>query len=124
MANKDISEKHLEAWNDVFADIVNVLLFDGRRLICEDELESDTKDSMFKPNGIFYCSFKFGDFEGMRNGRYFSDFSETELCSLIGKSASLEKIKLWKTKDSRPERSEIWLNSLWRNRPAEHLPDL
>ena len=41
MATKDISEKHLEAWNDVFADIVNVLLFDGRRLIREDELESD-----------------------------------------------------------------------------------
>ncbi|MBR4374053.1 MAG: Rpn family recombination-promoting nuclease/putative transposase [Treponema sp.] len=51
MANKDISEKHLEAWNDVFADIVNVLLFDGRRLIREDELESDTKDSMFKADG-------------------------------------------------------------------------
>lgn len=51
MATKDISEKHLEAWNDVFADIVNVLLFDGRRLIREDELESDTKDSMFKADG-------------------------------------------------------------------------
>jgi len=81
-------------------------------------------EAALKPNGVFYCSFKFGDFEGMRNGRYFSDFSETELCSLIEKSASLEKIKLWKTKDSRPERSEIWLNSLWRNRSSEHLPDL
>ena len=48
MAEKDIAEKNLEAWNDVFADIVNVLLFDGKRLVKEEELESDTKDSMFK----------------------------------------------------------------------------
>ena len=29
MGEKDIAEKTLEAYNDVFADIVNVLLFDG-----------------------------------------------------------------------------------------------
>ena len=51
MAEKDIAEKNLEAWNDVFADIVNVLLFDGERLMKEDELEADTKDSMFKADG-------------------------------------------------------------------------
>ena len=51
MGEKDITEKHLEAWNDVFADIVNVLLFNGRRLINENDLEADTKDSMFKADG-------------------------------------------------------------------------
>lgn len=51
MGEKDIIEKHLEAWNDVFADIVNVLLFKGKRLIKENELEADTKDSMFKADG-------------------------------------------------------------------------
>ncbi len=51
MGEKDITEKHLEAWNDVFADIVNVLLFKGKRLIKENDLESDTKDSMFKADG-------------------------------------------------------------------------
>lgn len=30
-----------------------------------------------KRNGIIYTSFKYGDFEGMRNGRYFSDFTES-----------------------------------------------
>jgi hypothetical protein len=29
LGEKDISEKILEDYNDVFADIVNVLLFDG-----------------------------------------------------------------------------------------------
>ena len=51
MGAKDITEKNLEAWNDVFADIVNVLLFNGQRLVKEKELEADTKDSMFKADG-------------------------------------------------------------------------
>ena len=29
MAEKDIAEKTLEAYNDVFADIINVLLFNS-----------------------------------------------------------------------------------------------
>lgn len=51
MGVKDITEKNLEAWNDVFADIVNVLLFNGRQLVEENDLEADTKDSMFKADG-------------------------------------------------------------------------
>lgn len=31
MAEKDIAEKTLEAYNDVFADIINVLLFNGEQ---------------------------------------------------------------------------------------------
>lgn len=51
MAEKDITEKNLEALNDVFADIVNVLLFKGERLIDENELEADITKSMFKSDG-------------------------------------------------------------------------
>ena len=51
MGAKDIAEKNLEAWNDVFADIVNVLLFKGKRIILENELEADTTNSMFKADG-------------------------------------------------------------------------
>ena len=51
MGEKDITEKTLESWNDVFADIVNVLLFNGRRIILESELESDSPVSMFKADG-------------------------------------------------------------------------
>lgn len=51
MAEKDIAEKNLEALNDVFADIVNVLLFKGKRIIQEDELEADATRSMFKADG-------------------------------------------------------------------------
>jgi hypothetical protein len=51
MGNKDITEKNLEAFNDVFADIVNVLLFKGKHLMKEKDLESADKDSMFKADG-------------------------------------------------------------------------
>lgn len=51
MAEKDIAEKNLEALNDVFADIVNVLLFKGEQIIQENELEGDTTRSMFKADG-------------------------------------------------------------------------
>ena len=51
MGAKDITEKNLEAFNDVFADIVNVLLFKGNNVMKEKDLESAAKDSMFKADG-------------------------------------------------------------------------
>ena len=51
MGAKDITEKNLEAFNDVFADIINVLLFKGKHLMKEKDLEADNKDNMFKADG-------------------------------------------------------------------------
>ena len=51
IGTKDIIEKQLEDYDDVFADIVNVLLFDGRRLVRENQLENAKDRSMFKADG-------------------------------------------------------------------------
>jgi len=51
MAEKDISEKVLEEFNDVFADIINVLLFQGEEVISADELESHQPRSHYKADG-------------------------------------------------------------------------
>lgn len=48
MKDKDITEKILEDYNDVFADIVNVLLFKGERKILEEELENTSVHSQYK----------------------------------------------------------------------------
>ena len=55
MAEKDITEKSLEAYNDVFSDIVNNLLFDGEAVMNEDELvdakersDYDAKDKIVR----------------------------------------------------------------------------
>ena len=51
MAEKDITEKMLEDYNDVFADIVNGLLFNGRQVIRENALTSGVDHSMYKADG-------------------------------------------------------------------------
>ena len=51
MAEKDITEKTLEAFNDVFADIVNGLLFKGRQVIQEYALTDAQPYSMYKTDG-------------------------------------------------------------------------
>ena len=48
MGQKDISEKLLEDYNDVFADITNVLLFNGRQLIQERDLKDAGVRSRYK----------------------------------------------------------------------------
>ena len=45
---KDIAEKTLESYNDVFADIVNVLLFNGYEVVKEDELEQARARSSYE----------------------------------------------------------------------------
>ena len=51
MAEKDISEKILESYNDVFADIVNVLLFDGKIVIQPEELVDHNPRAEYKADG-------------------------------------------------------------------------
>ena len=64
-----------------------------------------------KEDGIFYASFKLGDFEGERNGRYFNDLTESSAIELFEKNG-FETIKTWLTDDSRPERDDRWVNIL------------
>lgn len=65
-----------------------------------------------KDNGVLYASFKYGDFEGMRNGRYFNDFTEKTAISLF-ESSGFEIIKTWITNDARKGRhQEQWVNIL------------
>lgn len=69
------------------------------------------KDSL-KSKGVMYASFKYGDFEGERNGRFFNDFTEEsvrELFSQIG----FEINKTWISNDARKGReNEKWVNIL------------
>lgn len=51
MGEKDIAEKILEDYNDVFSDIVNVLLFDGKYVVREDALVNTKDKSQYKIDG-------------------------------------------------------------------------
>lgn len=64
-----------------------------------------------KNDGIIYTSFKYGEYEGMRNSRYFIDFTETSLKKYIADIDNAEIVALWITGDARPDRGdEKWLN--------------
>ena len=54
MAEKDITSKTLEAFNDVFADIVNGLLFHGKQVLQEQALIDAQPVSMYKADGQYH----------------------------------------------------------------------
>ncbi len=66
-------------------------------------------------DGVIYTSFKHGDFEGERNGRYFTDMTEGAFDELLRSVDRLEMEKTWTTSDARPGRvEEKWLNLILR----------
>ncbi len=68
-----------------------------------------------KPEGVIYTSFKYGDFEGERNGRYFTDFTEELFERYIQGITELQIEEYWITGDVRPGRGEEkWLNLILR----------
>ena len=76
-----------------------------------------------KPGGIWYVSFKYGDGEREKDGRQFTDMTETSLGALLGTTPEIAIETQWTTQDKRPERDEIWLNALLRKRqPTTGFP--
>ena len=72
-------------------------------------------EAALKTNGVLYTSFKYGSNEGMRSGRYFTDFTEESLNTFWRTATSLRIIDLWITRDVRPGREEErWINLLAR----------
>ena len=68
-----------------------------------------------KANGIIYLSFKYGDFEGERNGRYFTDMTEKSMAKLLVDFPEFTVEKQWITGDVRAGRGdERWLNMILR----------
>ena len=68
-----------------------------------------------KPNGIIYTSFKYGNFEGERNGRFFTDFTLDVFEDFISDVKDIVIEAYWITGDVRPGREEEkWLNLILR----------
>ena len=68
-----------------------------------------------KDSGVIYTSFKYSDFEGVRNGRHFTDFTEDSFKEFIAEIPELTIEQYWFTGDVRPGRGdEKWLNLILR----------
>ena len=59
--------------------------------------------------GVMYCSFKHGEYEGERGGRFFLDLIAERFRQYVSKT-KFEILEVWETKDVRPDRNETWLN--------------
>lgn len=102
-----------------FQDLNEVEKYDGI-WACSSILHLNRKDledvfqriSMaLKTDGVLYTSFKYGTFEGERNGRYFTDMTEETISDLLKEVGNLQIVDTWITGDVRPGRGEEkWLN--------------
>lgn len=107
----------------LFQDLEAVNCYDGI-WACSSILhlpKNDLKTVMMKMHnalkydGIIYASFKYGQFEGMRNGRYFTDFTEEAFKAFLVDIQGIKLEEYWITSDVRPGREEEkWLNLILR----------
>ncbi|WP_027308516.1 bifunctional 2-polyprenyl-6-hydroxyphenol methylase/3-demethylubiquinol 3-O-methyltransferase UbiG [Caloramator sp. ALD01] len=68
-----------------------------------------------KPNGILFASFKYGDKEEFRNGRFFNFYEEKSFRELINNHQYFEIVETLITKDVRQGREdEIWFSVILR----------
>ena len=76
-----------------------------------------------KPGGYIYVSFKYGEFEGERNERYFTDFTFESLAGFMEHFPELNEVEKWKSKDVRPRReNEMWLNVIYIKQKTNNHP--
>lgn len=67
-----------------------------------------------KMNGILFMSFYYGDFEGIRDGRYYKDYRTRPLKELVLRHEDMELIDIQKCEDVRPDSNRTWIYALVR----------
>ena len=68
-----------------------------------------------KKGGFLYASFKYGDFEGVKNKRFFTYLTEDSFREIIKEISEISVERLWISADVRAGRAEErWLNVILR----------
>lgn len=113
----------LEVEHSYFEDLSDESIFDGiwacSSILHVPYLELPSIFCKIKtalvPGGLCVTSFKYGTFEGMRNGRYFTDLNEELAEALIDQVNGLTIESFVYTSDARPGREdEQWLTMILR----------
>ncbi len=76
-------------------------------------------NNALKPSGIFYMSFKYGDFEGERDGRFFLDMTDKRFRSIFESVRGCNIIEEWRSTDVRREKDVEWYNVILRKEMEE-----
>lgn len=83
--------------------------------------EGDLPDILTKINkalkqqGVLYASFKYGDFAGERDGRYFHDMNEVSVEELFITVSGFRIVEVWQSHDVRRDKEVYWINVIARN---------
>lgn len=86
-------------------------------LHCERDKLSDVLQRILtalKSGGVCYMSFKYGDQNREKDGRSFTDLNEQQAHDLLKCFDQVLLLQQWITTDKRPDRTEEWLNLLWK----------
>ena len=68
-----------------------------------------------KENGYFYVSFKYGEFEGDREGRYFTDFTSESFGEFMKQLPQFKLVEIKVSEDVMPGRESLkWLNVVFK----------
>lgn len=64
-----------------------------------------------KDGGLCYISFKYGEFEGIRNSRYFLNMTERRMTKILEEIGMFHVMEMFVSRDVRKKRKdELWLN--------------
>ena len=64
--------------------------------------------------GIIYASFKYGYFEGERDGRYYTDMTAERFSQFLSNTNSLFIVEEWYSEDVIKSRNNMWYNVILR----------
>ena len=116
--NTGIEVRHM-----MFSDLDENMKYDGI-WACASILHLPKKElkSVFakmiravRPGGYIYTSFKYGESEGYRNGRYFTDFTPESFHGFAKDFPETMIVEEWISSDVRPGRAdEKWLNLIMK----------
>lgn len=60
--------------------------------------------------GYLYASFKYGDYNDIKDGRYFDDLNEDSLSEILSGVHGFETVEMWKSHDIRRGNEVDWIN--------------
>ena len=114
---RDIGIKHVYQLKVEDMEFVN--MFDGIWAcasllhISSDKLTEVLQkcEKSLKKGGIAYISFKYGEFEGIRNGRYYLDMTLEKLAKYLF-ATKLTIVDVFISNDVRVDRTDMWINCI------------
>lgn len=97
--------EEVEAYDAVFAcaSLLHVPANELPEIICKVR-------NAIKPGGVLYASFKYGDYAGERDGRYFHDMNEDSVMELFSCVRGFDIERMWQSHDVRRDRDAYWIN--------------